>query len=54
MKYLDQLNEENIPSTGEGTENIEMFDEDLCERLITYDASPNTKISKEKKTSLCN
>jgi len=58
MKYLDQMNEEEIPSTEEGNDysnknTVELFDDDLCERLITYDANANNKTSKAKKTSSC-
>ena len=60
MKYLDQINEEEIPSTEEQENNnliknsMENLDEDLCDNLITYDTNINSKISKEKKTVNCN
>ena len=56
MKYLDQLNEEENAPLEEFKENPqngnepEMFDEDLCDRLITYESNNNSKATKEKKS----
>jgi hypothetical protein len=59
MKYLDQLNEEENSPFEEIKENSningnhrvsEMLDDDLCDRLITYESNNNLKASKEKKS----